>query len=504
MAASDQTYRSQKALHVVFAVSSVAMLVTTGWMFWDDYNRPFKKEQRAFRDVEEELAKRAMLAAAPGEEQRKAVVEAEQAVARAREVRKSVRDQADAEVKSLMPLQFQRQTRFANLKADFDSYTSFFNIAVEQHGADSAAAKKYRGEMDRMNQQMDELQREIEEKQAEIDTVQHKPYSATAPGMDSPVQISPQDAEDQLSAAEDKHKKLTDEFDRFLKLAAQKEWKFGDWVRSLPILEGFASPTKIQQYTLDELPIDYSFKYVTRYDRCTTCHQGLERPAYDKATLAKLTQNPADDPELSAALANAKAAVEDRNRIIDEYNRNVSGKDRKEKLPLSPSDLEPKRVNLSESRVNMFAAHPRLDLYVDSNSPHPAEKFGCTICHSGQGSATTFLDATHSPNERPSKPSGRRSTTGSRSTSGTTPCSRSGSPRRPASSATTTLPAWSATGRRSRRRRSSRAITSSANSVASAATRSAASRVGGGSARTCAWNPTRRWTPSVPRRRRSG
>src|SRR3954470_3380314 len=105
MAASDQTYRNLKALHVVFAVSSVAMLVTTGWMFWDDYNRPFKKEQRVFRDVETEMAKRAMLTAAPTEEQRKSVVEAEQAVARAREVRKAVRAQADADTKSLLPAQ---------------------------------------------------------------------------------------------------------------------------------------------------------------------------------------------------------------------------------------------------------------------------------------------------------------------------------------------------------------------------------------------------------------
>src|SRR6266403_184143 len=106
MAASDQTYRNQKALHVVFAASSVVMLVTTGWMFWDDYNRPFKTEQRVFRDVEEELAKRATLR--------------------------------------------------ANRKAVFDSVTSFYNIAVELHGADSAEARRYLAEMDKARQQLDQ------------------------------------------------------------------------------------------------------------------------------------------------------------------------------------------------------------------------------------------------------------------------------------------------------------------------------------------------------------
>src|SRR5436305_13583855 len=52
MAASDKTYRNQKALDVVFGVSSLALLVSMIWMFVQDYNRPWKAEQRAFRDVE--------------------------------------------------------------------------------------------------------------------------------------------------------------------------------------------------------------------------------------------------------------------------------------------------------------------------------------------------------------------------------------------------------------------------------------------------------------------
>ena len=53
---------------------------------------------------------------------------------------------------------------------------------------------------------------------------------------------------------------------------------------------------------------------------------------------------------------------------------------------------------LSPSRISEFAAHPRLDLFVGSNSKHPAEKFGCSSCHYGQGSGTSFTDASHSPN----------------------------------------------------------------------------------------------------------
>ena len=42
--------------------------------------------------------------------------------------------------------------------------------------------------------------------------------------------------------------------------------------------------------------------------------------------------------------------------------------------------------------------HLRLDLFAGPQSPHPAAAFGCTACHEGQGSATEFRWASHTPN----------------------------------------------------------------------------------------------------------
>src|SRR5262245_30144096 len=162
MAASDQTYRSQKSLHVVFAVSSVAMLATTVWMFWDDYNRPFKKEQREFRTVEEELAKRELLASAPDAARREQVVQAEKDLARARAIRNALREQADQQLKRLQTDQFQAEKGFADKKADFDSLTSYYNIEVEQHGPSTAAAKQLLERMEAKQKQMNDLKLVIE------------------------------------------------------------------------------------------------------------------------------------------------------------------------------------------------------------------------------------------------------------------------------------------------------------------------------------------------------
>ena len=114
-------------------------------------------------------------------------------------------------------------------------------------------------------------------------------------------------------------------------------------------------PTKIQQISLPELTINYNFKEVPRYDRCTTCHQGIDRLGYDKD---------ADGKPMPAVFAVAPAP--DRRRDHD----------------------RPQGARSS-----------RPGLYLDGNGPHPINSFGCTICHGGQGSGTDFTYASHTPND---------------------------------------------------------------------------------------------------------
>ena len=65
MAATDKTYRNQKTLDVIFAVSCVRMLLSAFWMFYEDYAREWKPIQRTFRDVETALNERQMLERLP-------------------------------------------------------------------------------------------------------------------------------------------------------------------------------------------------------------------------------------------------------------------------------------------------------------------------------------------------------------------------------------------------------------------------------------------------------
>src|SRR5262249_6319735 len=156
-------------------------------------------------------------------------------------------------------------------------------------GRESPEAQHYLAVADKLQPQLDQLTANLENLNEQIDKAADKPFPE-AEGQ------SLRGAERRLKEIEASHKKTTGDFDRFLKLTAQKRWGWADTVRALPVLDAFASPVKIKQTFHDDLPIDYGgFKYVTRYDRCTTCHLGIDKPSFDKSSLTRLTLDPNSD-----------------------------------------------------------------------------------------------------------------------------------------------------------------------------------------------------------------
>ena len=113
-------------------------------------------------------------------------------------------------------------------------------------------------------------------------------------------------------------KKLADsraEYDRLLVALEEREVTYWDpffpipgkrWLE-MPILDAFNSPLKIDNLWTEGLTIKYgSFSEVRRFDRCTTCHKGIDKtapgtadqPAYPEAqTLEVVIQTPDAKPQ---------------------------------------------------------------------------------------------------------------------------------------------------------------------------------------------------------------
>jgi mono/diheme cytochrome c family protein/cbb3-type cytochrome oxidase cytochrome c subunit len=436
MAATDQTYRNQRTLDVVFGVSCVLMLLSILWMFVQDFNREYKTVQRDFRDVEEALNEHMMLEKLPSKE---AVEEKRKAIKNARDELAAAKKKVESKERDLMAEHDTRDNKYREIKADFDSKTSLYNIAIEHYGKATGDAR------DRLDKEVQERKKELEKLQDDLAKAQDA-LDETDRKIKAMWRENLKEKEDNLAQAEDDLKKQTAAFDRFAKATVKTGWKAGDTFRALPILDAFESPTKIKQVWLPDLTIEYgSFKEVPRYDRCVSCHLGIDRANYDPETLRTLG-SPQRHAEMVAKLKDAEKIFRERQREGENLGFDVSDLPSQRRtsiwLPsgvlflafvmigvilgvveqsarvgmgltavgfvvavatavgiafLAPREPAVKEVKLSPGQVTQYAAHPRLDLFVDANSPHPMEKFGCTACHAGQGSATDFQQADHTP-----------------------------------------------------------------------------------------------------------
>jgi len=109
-------------------------------------------------------------------------------------------------------------------------------------------------------------------------------------------------------------------------------------MKEWPIINGFNPHLKIQYDWPRDLEEEIGMVSVGRVDRCRTCHVNIK--------------------EFAAG-----------------------------NLPVYPDD----------AYHQPFSSHPNPDLYLSDTSPHPITDFGCTICHGGDGSGTSFQNAEHTP-----------------------------------------------------------------------------------------------------------
>ncbi|MCS7238137.1 MAG: PDZ domain-containing protein [Thermoguttaceae bacterium] len=222
------------------------------------------------------------------------------------------------------------------------------------------------------------------------------------------------------------------------------------WLYGGPFFEPFLRRVSVEEIRPAGIRLDLHFGTADRIDRCITCHQGMapsnvgwpwqvdvqkERFVHVRLSgpTGKLAEASRTDSPQASTLAAAipedrLAAVTGiflarghlcgRTEVLVVAVREGSLADRAGLLPgdrllrvgqTKPTEpAEAATIILSELErqgtlellvrrglPHPFAAHPRPDLFISPDSPHPVDKFGCTICHWGQGAATSFENAGH-------------------------------------------------------------------------------------------------------------
>ena len=133
MPAREETFRSQTRLHVVFAISSIAMMLTIVWMIMADHLRPWKETQREFHFIEdaklrvEEQKRQDELNKTQLDELAKRIEAADQT---AEENSKQIRAQEN-DLKKIGGKFEQLDTATRFLKAELDSQRSEYDLKID-------------------------------------------------------------------------------------------------------------------------------------------------------------------------------------------------------------------------------------------------------------------------------------------------------------------------------------------------------------------------------------
>jgi mono/diheme cytochrome c family protein len=374
MPATEEYARNLRSLHVVSAASAFVLLGATLWMMQADYADEWRGIQKVATEAEaqkidDDLLK---LETKDFETEEARLKEAVEAGRNAVKAEQDKVDKAAAEVSHLegQSQKLTRDVKFQNAKRD--KTRADYDLKVRDE-ASREELSNYRKIFEGEQTKADNGALELQQLQAKLDEANKTLAALTKP-------------RDEALAAKKKHETELDRLTKAKEIIAPDPKKpsevgmaFKRWLMQLPIIEGFNGPVKVNQIWLPDLTVTLGMKEAARYDRCITCHVNI-----DKVQTGNVLDYPHDPHGIS--MKNA-----------DEY---LHGK----KVTSSDGTTVVKkksRVREDGSIVGYnhpFSTHPNPDLYLTAASPHPMQKFGCTSCHEGQGSGTSFQNASHSPN----------------------------------------------------------------------------------------------------------
>ncbi len=339
MPASDKYWHNLPTMHKVFAGSALVLFVSTVLMMAKDHDREWRDYQKQAEAFRLEKIQQELAAYDEASFQARLQKIEDQIKAADSEISGHQQDLEDKR-QAIRQLEgkltlAERESKFQN--AARDVARSKLDIATRD-GVTGEPYEELLAEFVQEQTKADQLVLVVEELKAELDQLKGEQQAIEA----------------QRIEAETARKQLLSDRDRLVELKEQLEPSnpliaFKRTIKEWPILDGFNPHLKIQyewpSLLGSHLEIQLGMARVERVDRCRTCHVNIN--------------------EFAAG-----------NMPVYPHGEREGG-----------------------GYPHPFSSHPHPDLFLTSASPHPIEKFGCTICHEGDGSGTEFQTAEHTPTD---------------------------------------------------------------------------------------------------------
>ncbi len=359
----DERHYNRNKLNLLFALASLLLLFSIGWLFLSDYARSWKRHQDEFRNLEIVKTKSKYEEAHKSLESQEAyqalLLKLSEArkdyAARCKEPEDLKKEIAALQAKSAL---IDQQYKFT--KAERDAARYRYEDAKAQKSPSLGAAE---AEFFRIDQKVNELKAASEESGERLK--------------------EKEDGVDQCA------KKLRDLEKDEHQMAAQKELserklktidpaamsvpnRIADKVRDLPIID-FANPSKkIQQIVLRDITDNVNFMQVPKVDRCTTCHLGITNPDYKDAPQPYRTH-----PNLDLYLGKNSP------HPIDDFGCTVCHNGRGRGTDFSSAAHTPSSPKQKEDWEKKYQ-WKKMELWDQPMLPKQYTEAGCVKCHSGQ------------------------------------------------------------------------------------------------------------------------
>jgi len=254
-----------RSTNVVFAISSIALLLVTVWMVVPDYAKPWKRLQSTFRDLEREFVVEELEAERQGLNANElAQLEAEVAG----EVEKLAAERADID----------------GIEASIEAAGKKVYAADAQSRGSKSLLDTARYELDSAMQHGDEA--DIQERQQDVDTLVAQ---WTAEVKELELLVAQQGGLEgdlasrraSLDAAEGRLAALRTGVDSLNQRISTLDKKLDYFVLNAPLTDFIEPDLRVEQVMVSGLFQNINFTTVDRVDRCVTCHVASNRLGFE-------------------------------------------------------------------------------------------------------------------------------------------------------------------------------------------------------------------------------
>lgn len=347
MPANETVWRNLKQMHVIFALSSAALLATVVWMLAGDHADAWRDIQRTSERIVAEKLRAEMSAYHRDPEWTQRITEAEKRLREAEQQyagTEQERRDLEQELARQEHVAAVAEERVRDRRAYLDKARADYDLAVRDELPAAVLAQRLKVVEDEQRR-VNELDLARQREAARVEELRRQLAEFSRERDEAQAELRRLQTEIEL-----KHSALRNIEPEGWFSAAKR--KIMEW----PIIDGFNSHLEVKHDWMPSLRIKLGMSTAARFDNCRTCHVLI-----DRVQAGNIPEFPLGKPQSSG---------------VEWW--------------------------VAENRFpNPYATHPRPDLYVTSSSPHPAPPgggpgtFGCTICHEGQGNATSFDNAEH-------------------------------------------------------------------------------------------------------------